>query len=205
MTAPFIIDAGPSLSFLATRNERTLFSVVEKGMMAPETVRDELFAKSRSDPRFRPAEGLWKKLEGSWIDILSDEVTPDLETAAQLVLGSALAPRLRAAKDLGETMVIVHAVALANAGQDVDVIIDDREGRALANVQRARLDRIRAKGQEIGHLALRGTEDILSAAARSQEIPDKVAMRKIYNQLRQCDDGLVHIDQTLLMSKGLWG
>lgn len=205
MSPPVIIDAGPSLNFLATKNERTLFRVVGKGLMAPETVRYEVLAKSATDRRFRAAAGVWKKLEGSWIDVLSDDVTPELDGASQMVLGSALAPRMRAAKDLGEAMVIVHAVVLAESGLDVDVIIDDLDGRAMANQQRIRLDRVRAMGREVGRLALRGTEDILSAAVGSREVPDKVTMRKIYNQLRQCDDGLVHFDQTQLTSKNLWG
>lgn len=204
MNNPIIIDAGPSLNFFATNNERVLFRVVQRRLAAPETVQREVLDKSRSDRRFAPAHAVWKKLEGSWISVLSDDITPQLESAAQVVVGVPLAQRKRQAKDLGEVMVVTHAVAIAETGQNVQVIIDDGDGVALANAQRQRLDRLRRGGQPVGGLAVFNTHTILEQAAGAKEIPDKAAMRKIYEQLRGCDDGLIDIRQTRLLTPDVW-
>jgi hypothetical protein len=49
-----IIDAGPGLNFLSVNKERLLIAVLGP-LSAPETVRDEVFRKSRQDDRFRAA------------------------------------------------------------------------------------------------------------------------------------------------------
>jgi len=202
--APIIIDAGPSLNFFATDNERILFRVVQKNLHAPETVRSEVFAKSRSDGRFSKAGGVWMKVEPNLIEILSDTPTAALNAAAVSVIGSPLAQRQRQAKDLGEVMVVIHAVSLANTGRNVGVIIDDGGGRALANAQRARLDRLRQQGKTVGTIDVYNTERILEMAAGTKELPDRAAMRKIYEQLRSRDDGLRPIKQTRLLGPATW-
>lgn len=202
---PIIIDAGPSLNFLATHNERVLFAVVNRRLAAPETVQREVLGKSRSDPRLAAASGVWKKLtHGKWIEVLPDAVTPDMEAAARNVIAVPLARQQRQARDLGEIMVVIHAVRLAQEGRNVGVIIDDTEGAKLANNQRHRLDRLRQRGLTVGKLTVFGTHSILEQAVRVGHITDKAMMRKIYRQLRACDDGLVDIKQTHLLSADIW-
>ena len=49
------------------------------------------------------------------------------------------------------------------------------------------------------------THVVLELGAGRQYLPDRTAMRRIYAQLRECDDGLVDIKQTDLLSKRVWG
>jgi hypothetical protein len=127
-----IIDAGPGLNFLSIRRERLLIEVLG-WFSAPETVQDEVLRKSRQDERFRAAATVWTKLTAhDWIRILPDDVTPELAAVVQRISGLPIADRIRHSKDLGETMVIAHAVVAAESGQSVTVLIDDGPGAAIA-------------------------------------------------------------------------
>jgi hypothetical protein len=108
-----IIDAGPGLNFLSINKERLLIAVLWP-LSAPETVRDEVLRKSRQDDRFREAATVWRKLSGRWIQILADDVTPELTTVVQRISGLPMTERIRHGKDLGEVMVIAHAVVAAS-------------------------------------------------------------------------------------------
>ncbi len=79
-----IIDAGPGLNFLSINKERLLIAVLGP-LSAPETVQDEVLRKSRQDDRFRAAATVWRKLTGSWIQILADDVTPELATVVHRI------------------------------------------------------------------------------------------------------------------------
>ncbi len=124
MTQRPIIDAGPGLNFLSINQERLLIAVLGK-LSAPATVGDEVLRKAAQDPRFRPAAAAWKKLTPNWIQILPDDVTPALSRVVDRLTRQPMAERLKHAKDLGETMVIAHAVVAAEAGAHVIVLIDD--------------------------------------------------------------------------------
>jgi hypothetical protein len=76
-----IIDAGPGLNFLSANKERLLIAVLGP-LSVPEAVQDEVLRKSRQDDRFRAAATVWKKLTPRWIQILPDDVTPELATGA---------------------------------------------------------------------------------------------------------------------------
>ena len=84
-----------------------------------------MLRKSRQDDRFRAAATVWKKLTPRWIQILSDDVTPELATVVQRISGLPMDQRRRQPKDLGETMVIAHAVVAAESGQPVTILMDD--------------------------------------------------------------------------------
>ena len=60
----------------------------------------------------------------AWADPaeLPDDVTPELATVVQRISGLPIAERMKHAKDLGETMVIAHAVVAAESGQPVTVL-----------------------------------------------------------------------------------
>jgi len=72
-----IIDAGPSLNFLSAGKARLLISVLGQ-LSAPETVQAEVLRKSKQDARFHAAATVWRKLTPTWMQILSDDVTPEL-------------------------------------------------------------------------------------------------------------------------------
>jgi hypothetical protein len=136
-----IIDAGPGLNFLSINKERLLIAVLGP-ISAPETVRDEVFRKSRQDDRFRAAAAVWRKLTGRWIQILPDDVTPELAAVVQRISGLPMAERINHAKDLGEIMVIAHAVVAAESGHPAIVLIDDGPGAAIATSEIRRLQRV---------------------------------------------------------------
>lgn len=198
-----IIDAGPGLNFLSIHKERLLFSVLGP-LSTPETVRDELLSKSRQDERFRAAERVWHKLPETLIQVLSDDVTPGLDAVVRRTTRLPMHERLRHRKDLGETMVIAHAVVAAEAGDDVIVLIDDRAGAQIATAEINRLRRRQAEGHAVGLVSLIGTLTVLERAAGTPYLPDKAAMRDIYTRLRDLDDGLPPIKTTCLLSPTTW-
>lgn len=101
MTVRPIIDAGPGLNFLSINKERLLIAVLGP-LSAPETVRDEVFRKSRQDDRFCAAATVWRKLTGRWIQILPDDVTPELATVVHRISGLPMAERITQAQDTSE-------------------------------------------------------------------------------------------------------
>lgn len=205
MTQPVVIDAGPALNFFSTHNERLLLSIIGGWVHAPETVADEVKRKSARDARFAAAPGVWSKLErADRLIVLPDDVTPELSRATQRITGIPLAQRKEEAQDLGEVMVVAHAAVMVEEGQSVTVLIDDGGGAALATAEIQRLNRLRKTQPGLGNLRLVNTYAILTAAIRRRVIPDKAELRRIYKDLADCDDGLVDIRQTDLLSGALW-
>ncbi|MER5671979.1 hypothetical protein [Pseudonocardia alni] len=205
MTSPRpVIDAGPALNFFATRQERLLFGILGR-LSTPEVVRDEVLRKARTDRRFDAAGVVWQRAEPNWIEVLSDDVTPDLDRVVARVAGESLRDRRRRGRDLGELMVVAHAVVAAERGLVVTVVIDDGEGARIADRERRRLVRLRAAGRMVGSLVLVNTTTILERAAGSRLLPDREAMRSSYARLRTCDDGLIPIERTGLLNQALWG
>lgn len=203
MTPRPIIDAGPALNFLSINKERLLLSVTGP-ISTPETVRDEVLGKAGRDPRFMAVEKVWKKIPPRFLEVLPDDPTPELLTALERISRQPWGQRLATAKDLGETMVVAHAVVLAEAGQRVTVIIDDRGGAELATNESRRLDRLRGAGRPCGSIGLVNTVTILEKAAGGEHLPDKRVMREVYGRLRGCDDGLLPITRTKLLSPDVW-
>jgi hypothetical protein len=198
-----IIDAGPGLNFLSINKERLLIAVLGP-LSAPETVRDEVLRKSWQDDRFRAAAAVWRKLSGRWIQILADDVTPELATVVQRISGLPMAERMKHGKDLGEVMVIAHAVVAAESGQPVTVLIDDGPGAAIATSEIGRLRRLDSSGQSVGSITLASTLTVLGRAAGTEHLPDRAAMRDTYRRLRELDDGLSPVEKTDLLSDTLW-
>ena len=198
-----IIDAGPGLNFLSVNKERLLIAVLGP-FSAPETVQDEVFRKSAQDSRFQAAATVWRKLTPRWIQILSDDATPELAAVVQRISGSPMDERKRQAKDLGETMVIAHAVIAAESGQAVTVLMDDGPGAQIATLEINRLERLRASGRPVGSILLASTLTVLELAAGTEQLPDRAAMRETYKRLRGLDDGLPPIEKTSLLSVAFW-
>jgi hypothetical protein len=205
MTDRAIVDAGPALNFFSIRKERLLLDAIGR-ISAPETVADEISRKARQDLRFKTASVVWAKLEQTkWLEVLADAVTPQLAAAVERITSVPMAERMSQSRDLGEVMVLAHAAIQAESGRDVVVLIDDGRGADLAATEAARLRRLSNQGRSVGALSLMNTQLVLERAAGRNYIPDRNAMRRIYTQLRQCDDGLVDIRQTDLLTKRVWG
>jgi len=198
-----IIDAGPGLNFLSINKERLLINVLGP-LSAPEAVRDEVLRKSQNDPRFSAAATVWRKLTPTWIQILPDAVTPELSKVVTRISRQPMQARLKHSKDLGETMVIAHAVVAAERGDTVIVLIDDGPGARLATSEIRRLARLRSAGGAVGSISLVNTLAVLQRAAGGKYLPDKATMRDTYQRLRRLDDGLPPIETTNLLSGNLW-
>lgn len=109
-----IIDAGPGLNFFSVQQERLLFGTLG-ALSVPEAVEQEILQKSQKDPRFYPAQRVWKKLPNRLMTVLSDDYTELLATAVERVSNTSFAQRLRMRNDLGEIMVTAHASVKAEA------------------------------------------------------------------------------------------
>lgn len=203
MSARPIIDAGPSLNFLSIHKERLLIGVLGP-LSTPETVQTEVLRKSQQDQRFRAAAAVWHKLTPRWIQILSDDQTPELAAVVNRVTRLPMEERVKRPKDLGEIMVIAHAVVAAEAGATVTVLIDDGNGARIASSEIRRLQRLDADGRAVGSIRLASTLTVLERAAGREHIPDRAAMRDIYGRLRGLDDGLPPVEKTNLLSPLLW-
>lgn len=203
MSSRPIIDAGPSLNFLSINKERLLIGVLGP-LSAPETVQAEVLRKSRADERFRAAATAWRKLTPRWIEILSDDETPELAAVVHRVTLQPMEERLRNPKDLGEIMVIAHAVVAAESGDTVTVLVDDGQGARIASSEIRRLRRLQFTGHAVGSIRLASTLTVLERAAGGQEVPDKATMRDLYKRLRDLDDGLPPVETTNLLSPSLW-
>ncbi|MEU4193108.1 hypothetical protein AB0E69_14510 [Kribbella sp. NPDC026611] len=198
-----IIDAGPGLNFFSLNRERLLIGTLGS-LSAPEAVQQEVLRKAAQDRRFATAARVWRKLPDHLMQILSDDLTPELAAVVLRLSGLPMHERKAQSKDLGETMVIAHAVVAAETGETVTVLIDDGRGAREAASEIRRLDRLRAAGRGVGGIRLVNTLTVLESAAGTEHLPDKVAMRDLYQRLRGLDDGLPPIDATKLMSREVW-
>jgi hypothetical protein len=115
-----------------------------------------------------------------------------------------MAERRKHPKDLGEIMVIAHAVVAAEAGATVTVLIDDGDGARIATSEVRRLQRLSANGLAVGSIRLASTLTVLGRAAGSEHVPDRLTMRDIYGRLRALDDGLPPVETTGLLPASLW-
>ena len=179
-----IIDAGPALTFMAAGQRKLLLEVVDRRgnqLQTPEAVVEEVTRKAAQQKRFAGCDAeLAGLIARGKVKLLLDDITDDVLTKqVRRITGVGTAIRLGESKDLGETMVIAHALKQKAAGIEVRVFIDEWRGQKVA------VD----KG-----LKVVSTESILIGAISLQLIADRGEMRKVYGRLREFDDGLVHID-----------
>jgi hypothetical protein len=198
-----IMDAGPGLNFFSVNKERMLFEVLGP-LSVPEIVRDEILRKAEVETRFAAAAKVWKRLPPRLMEIISDDVTPRLSEAVQRISGVPFDQRIRSRRDLGETMVIAHAVVAAEAGDHVIILIDESRGSSAAAREAQRLHRLRGAGRSVGAIRLINTITVLERAAGSPHLPDRAAMGSLYERLRGLDDGLPPLANTNLMSLQVW-
>jgi predicted nucleic acid-binding protein len=163
-------------------------------LFVPDTVDDEVLRREKGDPAFAGTGSNWNLLTAhGHVNILSsDPDSADGKALANIVYHLTrrpLAERLEMSKDLGELMVIAHAKMRSDRGEKVVVIIDEWRGQQLAS--------------QVG-LKVINTERILLLGIKTGHITDKNHMKKLYNQLREFDLGLVVIEETKLLSTEVW-
>lgn len=193
-----ILDAGPCITFCAAAKQDLLIDVLQRGsnqLHVPDVVNDEVSNRG-SNRRDFPATTVpnWKWLVdhdciGIFDSTVSSEDAEALSVAVKKLTGTPLAERLTQSRDLGEIMVIAHAMVRKDRGEVVFVVIDEYRGQQLAS--------------KFG-IEVIDTEWILSSAVKRGLIADRGEMKKIYSTLRKYDAGLVHIDQTALLKNALW-
>ncbi len=203
MADPYIIDAGPAINFLATKNERILIAAIGR-FQAPEGVRDEVMNKASENPRLAAAAEVWRKIERNWIEVLPAQRSRELDRIANILTRGPLPKVPSRAKDLGETYVVVHATQRALEGDRVFVIIDDRGGQELAARAQRYLSVQRGRAMNVGTLDLVTSETILRSQIRTGRIPDKPTMRRVYEQLQKVNSGFGGISTTDLLTHKRW-
>ncbi|MHA7295217.1 PIN domain-containing protein [Arthrobacter sp. HLT1-21] len=193
-----ILDAGPCITFCAASKQRLLIDVLQSAsskLYVPDVVDDEV-AKRGSNRRDFPLTTVknWQLLtEHDHVGILDSRLDADnakaLSIAVKKLTGMPLAQRLTESSDLGEIMVIAHAMVRKERGESVLVVIDEHRGQRLAS----------KFGIKVIDTAL-----ILSKAIVLGLITDRGDMRKTYDALRKYDSGLVDIGSTTLLGSELW-
>jgi predicted nucleic acid-binding protein len=198
---PVILDTGPCLNLISINQGNLMhaaLSVDFDRLLVPREVANEIEDKSKEVGKFARADRLFKGLVRDFsIEILESDAANDEALVQALKNVSSRPPAAllaRRQKDLGEIMVIAHASKLREAGFEVALVIDDREGQALA----------RRNG-----FATFGTIRVLGLAA-SQDLVSRAEMKVIYERLRPSsgaepmDDGLPHWQDSGLGHRALY-
>jgi hypothetical protein len=189
-----LLDTGPALTFISGGYRDLLMKVLElrdAELAAPETVIDEIDNKSQHGT-FAGAIGVvegWLS-SGDITRLADDPADQELARCVQKVAGASMAERMLTARDLGETMVIAHAMRLQANGETVVALIEEWRGQDRATRMGVRFT---------------DTQGILKTAAQYGLVKDRGEMRKIWDVLRPLDLSLVHWDQTILKDKRIYG
>lgn len=203
-----ILDTGPSLNFFSIGKANLLLDTlhsVTASLAMPADVVQEIRDKTNEDERFRGSDRAldWALRNGHIAELDSRSgVDPDVDKFVSAILGMPHERQATRAKDIGERMVVAHAMALRNRGERVLVLIDDGGGQLLA--------------QKYGFKPVT-TLHVLRRAARLGLIADWSEMREIYLRLRPepgssqppKDHGLLSLTdpevQRALRDKGIYG
>lgn len=177
-----VIDAGPALNFLAAGKADLLCDVIdrrERTLLMPQTVRDEIhqIVERPRGGKFGACPGrLAAFIEAERIEVVADSIE-DKPLVSQVlrVAGIPMIRRVKEPKDLGETLVLAHALRLRAEGQSVVVLIDEVEGSKKARMY---------------GLKVITTIGVLLAAAEYGLVEDRVEMKAVYESIAQFDDGL---------------
>lgn len=171
----------------------------------PEQVLQEIHNKSRAEPsRFSAATDVLARLRPSLWTVLPDDLNAELNEAMMIITNTPAEVRINNHKDLGEVMVVSHALVFARAGHHVTVLIDDGGGQRLAARAARWCERERANQARIGSITQSSTLGVLRAACEAGHIADKTELRKVYSRMVGLDDGLNHIDSTDLLKLDCW-
>ncbi len=188
-----LLDAGPSLNFLAVGQENILIQAAASQSLqlaAPARVDTEITGMARN-PRFERTgvRTTWARLKASHrVEILPDELTTRQFTdAVTRISGMQAQTRVRDKMSLGEIMVLAHASIYVQQGTDVFVLIDERDGRQRAGKE-ARWLRERGCSST---LSLWSTRQVVQEAGRrSGWIKGDKTWEQVYDEMTTFDDGL---------------
>lgn len=155
-------------------------------LYVPREVATEISDKSADSQKFSKAVRVFDAfVRDSMIEVLESDAENDLELVQAIRTVSPLPPSellVRRRKDLGEIMVVAHAIKLRDHGHEVSLVVDDRGGRVLAKQHNF---------ETISTVRILGT-------AASLGLIDYASMKKTYERLRPSngsepmDDGLPH-------------
>jgi hypothetical protein len=182
-----LIDAGPALNFFSAGHKDLLLAAlaaIDAGINMPEEVEYEVLRKARrrvagQGSKFAAAERrLAGLIQAGVITVLgSPQDDPDLNRIAEELFAKEISAISEISKDLGETMVIIHARRQMELGEDVVVLIDDGGGQRRA--------------KDAGIRTVIDTVSILIKCAKIGEVESPAMMKIIYEKMRTLDDGLL--------------
>lgn len=194
-----VIDTGPALSFIAAGFQDLLAEVIAQKsalLCAPQAVAEEVHVKADQRQRFNSSHAriFDAMTRNGKISILPDSIEdPQLAEATNDVAKMPIAKRLLTSKDLGETMVLAHALKIRrHSTQTVIVLIDEVEGQKRAT--------------QLG-ISLTSTVGILKQSAQLGLVSDRGEMRNTYSKIAEFDDGLPHWDTrfvSVLRDRGIY-
>lgn len=192
-----LLDAGPSLNFMAVGQENILIQAAKFAQLklaAPERADIEVRGKCR-DHRFARTGALnkWTTLTTAGrIDVLSDELVAGAFTEViGRISGKPAQQRVREKPSLGEIMVLAHASTLAQEGANAFVLIDEGDGRRRARKEIAWLSKTGAPGS----ITMWSTVQVLQHAGTQKGwIKHGLTWQQVYAQMRPFDDGLPPLD-----------
>lgn len=176
-----ILDAVVCVHFVGANLQRILTRSLEAAglvLLVPQEVCDEIAGKDRKYPGLAQR---WARLEASqFIRVLPRLTAVDAPARVVEVIeqirGLEFEQAVRRRRDLGEVVVISHAVHLSEQGHHVIALIDDQEGQHLAS----------RWGLEVLTI-----EDVLAIAINLGLFPTVGRLREVYEKLRAYGDGLV--------------
>ncbi|MGW5968929.1 hypothetical protein [Streptomyces sp. NPDC055186] len=183
-----ILDAVVCVHFAGANLNRVLVAALESMewvILVPAEVCDEIVRKDAKYPGLRKR---WLALERSdrirvlpalEIDSAPARVVEVLEEIRDLEFDQAL----RRSRDLGECVVVAHGVHLSEQGHEVTLLMDDAEGRQLADEW------------SLQHLTI---EDVLVLAVHAGCFDTLDALKQAYHRLQQFGSGLPDFPRTAL-------
>jgi predicted nucleic acid-binding protein len=183
-----VVDAVCCVHFCAAGKSSLLLKILvglDMEILIPAEVEREVLGK-----RMGQVQDQWPRLRSSPRVQILDELTPT-DVRAEVVAnvarlrGTSTHLALSTRRDLGEAIVIGHAKALADAGHDVYVVIDDQGGQTLASNE---------------GLTILTVEDLLIAAVRLGLLPPE-RLRKTYEDLIPFGSGLPTWDASTMKQK----
>lgn len=188
-----LLDAGPSLNFLAVGQQNILIQAAtsqQLQLVAPARVDNEIVGMCCND-RFKNTAVLrtWSTLKASKrVQILPDELnTWAFTEAVTRISGIPARDRIRSTKSLGEIMVLAHASVYVQLGHQVFVLIDDRDARRRTGREAQWLH---SEGFE-KQLILWSTPQVLQEAGRHEGwITGDLNWEQVYDRMTAYDDGL---------------
>jgi hypothetical protein len=189
-----LLDAGPSLNFLAVGQENILIQAAASQKLqlaAPSRVDIEIIGMAKN-PRFArtAVNSTWTRLKTSQrVEILPDELTTQqFAEAVTRISGMPVMNRVRETKSLGEIMVLAHASVFAQHGADVFVLMDETDGRRRAAQE---VQWLRSQSAP-GALALWSTRQVVQEAGRQTGwIKGNQTWEQVYDGMTAFDDGLL--------------